>query len=554
MKNKTKTTEVLEQLAVRDLVPSKDNPRFISEKTDSFKELVASIKGQGVIVPVHVRPHPTMKGKFDLLAGERRLLAAKAAKLEMVPAINRGEISDEQAFEITFAENFAREDLTALEQGRAVVTLYEKYNGDTQAVASKLGRSIKWVLRRRALGTKLSQPWQEAILKEGQYGKLQYWTAAHLQLIASLPEPMQAELLEWHEMEEEVPTVKELEGQVAEMLQLLSLAPFNPEVAGCTKCQKRTSCQPGLFDDKLDDAAIKKNDRCLDRLCWDTKIAEWLKATYEAKKAEQPDLLPISTEYLDNHIKRHLIEAFPQVLEHYYYSQASKKDKGSVPGFIIHGKALGTILWIKVKSTAPAKTDKKTKGTPTPLRVRREMLNSKRDAQFLEKMKTVVKGKGTKDLVVKDKTSMVMALAEIFGVKELYSHSVCDFQNSGADVQVPWTKLAKLSAQKASEVRDSLWKNVLPQLLRTLDYMGPVTQTSSYRVKAAVNLVGLFGVDTGPLRKKIADEMPEPKSWAKLNEDGTPKTAGKKQTKKTAKSKAAKKTTTGKKTEGSKKK
>ena len=551
MKNKKKTTEVLEQLAVRDLVPSKDNPRFISEKSDGFKELVASIKGQGVIIPVHVRPHPTIKGKFDLLAGERRVRAAKAAKLETVPAINRGEITDEQAFEITFAENFVREDLTPLEQGKAVVTLYDKYNGDTQAVASKLGRSIKWVLRRRALGTKLSQPWQEAILKEGQYGKLQYWTAAHLQLIASLPEPMQAELLEYHEMEEEVPTVKALESQIAEMLQLLSLAPFNPEVAGCIKCQKRTSCQPGLFDDKLDDAAIKKNDRCLDRLCWNTKIGEWLKATYEAKKVKLSNLLPISTEYLDDHIKRHLIEAFPQVVEHYHYSQASKKDKGSVPGFIIHGKALGTILWIKPSGSATAKAAKKTKGTPTPLRVRRRMLDKKRYAGFLEAMKEVVKGKTPADLVAKDKTAMVLALADTFGVKESYSHSVCDFSDDGAGVYAPWKRLAKLSKQKMAEVRARLWANVLPQLLRVLDYMGPVTQTPYNRVKAAESLAGLVGIDTKPLLQKIVEELPEPKAWAKLNEDGTPKTTGKKQTKKPAKSKTAKKTSPGKKSEGS---
>lgn len=553
MKDKTKTTEVLEQLAVGDIVPSKDNPRFISEKSDSFKELVASIKGQGVIVPVHVRPHPTIAGKFDLLAGERRVRAAKAAKLETVPAVNRGKISDEQAFEITFAENFVREDLTPLEQGRAVVTLYDKYNGDTQAVASKLGRSTKWVLRRRALGTKLSPAWQEGILKEGQYGKLQYWTAAHLQLIASLPEPMQAELLEYHEIEEEVPTVKTLQGQIAEMLQLLSLAPFNPEVAGCTKCQKRTSCQPGLFDDKLDEAAIKKNDRCLDRLCWGTKIGEWLKATYEAKKAEQPNLLPISTEYLDDHIKRHLIEAFPQVVEHYHFSQASKKDKGAIPGLIVNGKALGTILWIKLSATAAAKTAKKTKGTPTPLRIRRQLLKNKRAHKFLEAMKEAVKGKTPEDLVTKDKTAMVLALADIFGVKESYCHSVCDF-GDGSEVQVPWRKLAKLSEKKMADVRARLWANVLPKLIHTLHYMGPVTQTSPQRVRAAEQLANLFGVDTKPLHKELVESMAEPKSWANLNEDGTPKTAGKKKTKKPAKSKAAKKISPGKKSEGSKEK
>ena len=185
-------TEKFQQVDVKLIVPSGNNPRTINQKSSSFADLVASVEAQGVLVPVHVREHPKQKAKFELLAGERRLLAAGKAGRDKVPAINHGKLSDEQAFEITFAENFAREDLTPVEQGRAVVTLMDRFRDDAVAVASKLGKSVRWVLQRQALGTQLTKKWQKAIVTKEEF---QNWTAGHLQLVARLPAAVQDRLL-----------------------------------------------------------------------------------------------------------------------------------------------------------------------------------------------------------------------------------------------------------------------------------------------------------------------------------------------------------------------
>ncbi|GAH78556.1 unnamed protein product, partial [marine sediment metagenome] len=109
MNDKTQTQiEQLVELPVTDILPSGNNPRIINEKDPGFIELIKSIRARGVVVPIHVRNHPKQKDKYELLAGERRLLAARA-NVPTIRAINHGVIDDDAAFEITFIENFARE-------------------------------------------------------------------------------------------------------------------------------------------------------------------------------------------------------------------------------------------------------------------------------------------------------------------------------------------------------------------------------------------------------------------------------------------------------------
>ena len=104
------------ELKINQIRISGDNPRIINKKSPEFLELVESVRAIGVKVPIHVREGGKFKSKgdidrYELLAGERRLLAAGEAGLETIPALNHGELTDDAAFEVTFAENYAREDL-----------------------------------------------------------------------------------------------------------------------------------------------------------------------------------------------------------------------------------------------------------------------------------------------------------------------------------------------------------------------------------------------------------------------------------------------------------
>ncbi|MHC4397732.1 MAG: ParB/RepB/Spo0J family partition protein [Planctomycetota bacterium] len=541
-KNTNQKSVQLEELPIADIVPSGDNPRVINEKGTAFIELTESIRANGVIVPVHVRVHPEQKKRFELLAGERRWRASTKAERPLIPALNHGEINDKQAFEITFTENYARVDLTPLEQGKAVVTLLEKYKGESEAVASKMGRSIKWVRQREALGTKLSKEWKTALTEDSMVSN---WTAGHLQLIARLPEKMQNEFLKYY-LSEDIPTISDLDKHIAKEMQLIQKAPFDVVRSGCLKCQKRTSCRPGLFDDTLEPKELKKNDRCLDSSCWKDKTKAWLIEEFDAKKKEFPNLIAITTEGTSYNEDRVLQQTWPNFYECHRFNQARQKDKGAIPGFIIFGKALGTILWVKLKGSAAESKSTKSKGKPTPLKERRQMLDNKRGAKFLQDLKEAIVDKKVSDLVAPDKTTMVMSLAHIFGVHECYSHDKYSFYYNKGKLLEAWKDHEKLLAADLKTIRETLWENIRPKLEQSLVYAGPITQTPPERVKAAEKLASIFGIDYKAMQKQITTEMKEPSSWAKLNESGTPKKT-KKAKKKPAK---AKKPAAGKKKNG----
>lgn len=526
----------LVELLIVDIIPSGDNPRVINEKSTEFIELTESIQAQGVIVPIHVRIHPKQYGKVELLAGERRLKASRKAGRDLIPAVNHGKITDEAAFEITFTENFDRKDLTPIEQGKAVVILLAKYKDDAEAVASKMGKSIKWVRQRQALGTKLSQKWIKALAEDSEF---QGWTASHLQRIAALPEPTQSELLEEYNYNDQ-PTLKELDDHIAEILQLLSKAPFDTTTAGCTRCQKRTSCQPGLFDETLEPEALKKNDRCLDKLCWDRKTLAWLREKFEAKKKEMPTLTAIEMGQPSNQWRNVLRQAWPNYLQYYEYKQESKKCKGSVPGFIIYGKAIGTILWIKPTGSAAESRSGKSTGKPTPLKERRDMLNRKRWSHVLRELVKIVETKAFESIVTEFSRLAVMGLAGIFGTWEKRDYLYKDTEGDWDELK-KITEPAKTDPVKAShQVTAKLWEEVRPVLTSRLTYNDAITRTPDSHIAEAKTVAGLLGIDIDALFKAAETEYKEAASWAKLNADGTPKKAKKVKEKSTKEKKPTK--------------
>ena len=103
----------------------------------ALQELAESIKANGVVQPVVVRP--TANGRFQLVAGERRWLACKLADKSTIPAVVR-EISNEQAMEITIIENLQREDLNAMEQARAFERLSREFGLTQEQIASRTGK------------------------------------------------------------------------------------------------------------------------------------------------------------------------------------------------------------------------------------------------------------------------------------------------------------------------------------------------------------------------------------------------------------------------------
>ena len=103
----------------------------------ALNELAASIKANGVMQPVVVRP--TREGRFELIAGERRWLASQRAGKQTVPAMVR-QVSDQQALELTIIENLQREDLGPMEQAQAFDRLSREFNVTQEQMAQRTGK------------------------------------------------------------------------------------------------------------------------------------------------------------------------------------------------------------------------------------------------------------------------------------------------------------------------------------------------------------------------------------------------------------------------------
>ena len=130
--------EELRTLPVELLQRGANQPRTDFDK-EALQELAESIKAQGVLQPVMVRPLDD-SGKFEIIAGERRWRAAQLAGLHEVPAVVR-ELDDQTAMCIALIENIQREDLNPLEQARGLARLAEEFDMTHDDIAGSVGRS-----------------------------------------------------------------------------------------------------------------------------------------------------------------------------------------------------------------------------------------------------------------------------------------------------------------------------------------------------------------------------------------------------------------------------
>ena len=135
-----------EQLAAKDelkhlplelLERGKYQPRTHMDK-EALQELAASIKAQGVVQPIVVRP--VAAGSYEIVAGERRWRAAQIAGLETIPAVVR-KVPDEAAIAIALIENIQRENLNPVEEANAFQRLIDEFRMTHQNIAGAVGRS-----------------------------------------------------------------------------------------------------------------------------------------------------------------------------------------------------------------------------------------------------------------------------------------------------------------------------------------------------------------------------------------------------------------------------
>ncbi len=127
----------LRKLPVEFIKPGKYQPRK-EMAPEALEELANSIKSQGIIQPIVVRPIGT--DRYEIIAGERRWRAAQLAQLDVVPCLVK-DVPDEAVIAIALIENIQREDLNALEEAVAYQRLIDEFNMTHQAISEAVGKS-----------------------------------------------------------------------------------------------------------------------------------------------------------------------------------------------------------------------------------------------------------------------------------------------------------------------------------------------------------------------------------------------------------------------------
>ncbi len=169
------------QIPIEHLHPNLDQPRRHFEE-EALEALAASLKEQGVLQPLMVRPHPDRKGEYQIVAGERRWRAAQRAQLAELPVVIR-QLDDRQTLEIGIVENVQREDLSPLEEAEAYQRLTGDFGYSQEQIAQAVGKSRSHIANMQRL---LGLPF--TIKEMITDGKL---SAGHGRALLAAPDPVQ---------------------------------------------------------------------------------------------------------------------------------------------------------------------------------------------------------------------------------------------------------------------------------------------------------------------------------------------------------------------------
>ena len=129
----------INKISISDLSRNPYQPRQHFNE-NKLEELTKSIKKRGVIQPIAVRPKKSEPGKYEIIAGERRWLAAQKAGLHDIP-VNILDLSDVESHEVAIVENIQRDDLNAIEEARGYRRLSEEFNYDHESISKLMSKS-----------------------------------------------------------------------------------------------------------------------------------------------------------------------------------------------------------------------------------------------------------------------------------------------------------------------------------------------------------------------------------------------------------------------------
>jgi len=131
------------KVSIKDIVRNKFQPRKKFNK-ESLEELTNSIKEQGVIQPIVVRPDKNLEGKYEIIAGERRWIASQNAGLHDVPVVILN-VDDVKSLEFAIVENVQRQDLNPIEEARGYQKLIDDFGYNQDKLSKFIGKSRSYI-------------------------------------------------------------------------------------------------------------------------------------------------------------------------------------------------------------------------------------------------------------------------------------------------------------------------------------------------------------------------------------------------------------------------
>ena len=168
-KENTKVENQINVVAIADLSRNPYQPRQIF-KEEKLEELANSIKKNGLIQPIAVRPSKSNLGKYEIVAGERRWLAAQRAGLHEIP-VTILDLSDVESLEVAIVENIQRDDLNPIEEAKGYKRLNVEFKYDHESISKLMSKSrshISNTLRLLSLPSDVVAMLEEGTLTSGQ--------------------------------------------------------------------------------------------------------------------------------------------------------------------------------------------------------------------------------------------------------------------------------------------------------------------------------------------------------------------------------------------------
>lgn len=511
------TEFLLRSLPLSTIRPSTANPRAARLAADpqapAMLELADSIRTQGLIQPIIVRPIEDPEVAFELVAGERRWRASALAGLVLIPAIVRDDLTEAEAVELTVLENLQREDLAPLEEAHGVASLLAT-GKPLEAIADHLGKPVRWVARRAHLAN-LSPAWRDHVADpESPAAGM---SAAQLELIARLPLDAQDDFLrgQRHNLSSSTP-LGQIAAAIGRATRKLTSAPWPvedsellPDAGACAGCPKRTSCHPLLWEE----AEVDGSERCLDSSCWNAKTDAYLRR--QAQSLGENPLLLGYPEDVPEGISGRVISLWS--CEHF-----SKPTKGAEQAVVIHGPERGAIVWARVADSASPATKKAANPPSTAsakLEEKRTSLAHRRAKRSIELAIAHL------EAMERPPADVVLLLVGAFGTSHRRDAVGAFWTNSRLDPNSeprfwsaadPATLLCLVADISAIEVLWRSLRRVLLDLLNTAASISPVAHCSTYRTQFLGALAPHLELPLDTFDAQAATDIPEPRAWVKL--------------------------------------